>query len=90
MDYKFQLGKYKVFKWQRGKNKASYLAWYEIYKYRFPNHKNLKKLYKLATETKKRISNTINLPYKPPSPLYNDYSGMSTSCLYYKKNDPEK
>ena len=85
LDYKFQPGKYKVFKWQRGKNKASFLAWYEIYKYRFPNHKNLKKLYKLAIETKKRIPNTINLPYKPPSPLYNDYSGMSPSCLYYKK-----
>ena len=90
LDYKFQLGKHKVFKWQRGINKASFLAWYEIYKYRFPNHNNLKKLYKLANETKKRISTIIlDLPYKPPSPLYNDYSGMSPSCLYYKKNNPE-
>ena len=54
MDYKNQLGKDKIFKWQRGKNKASFMAWYGIYKYRFPNHINLKKLYKIVDENKKR------------------------------------
>ena len=29
--------------------------------------------------------NGINLPYKPAHPLYNDYSGMSPSCIYYYK-----
>ena len=87
MDYKNQLGKDKIFKWQRGKNKASFMAWYEIYKYRFPNHINLKKLYKIVDEKKKRdfYYNDIDLPYEPPHPLYNDYSGMSPSCLYYYK-----
>ena len=77
----------KIFKWQRGKNKASFMAWYEIYKYRFPNHINLKKLYKIVDEKKKRdfYYNGIDLPYEPPHPLYNDYSGMSPSCLYYYK-----
>ena len=84
-DYKFQLGADKIFKWQRGAHKASFLAWYEIYKYRFPNHPNLKKLHELANNAKNRLYNIIDLPHKPPSPLYNDYSGMSTSCLYYKK-----
>ena len=54
MDYKFQLGKEKIFRWIRGRNRASYLAWYEIYKNRFPDHYNLKKLYKLADEQQKK------------------------------------
>ena len=92
MDYKFQLGKDKIFQWQRGRNRSSFLAWYEIYKNRFPNHYNLEKLYKLADQAyKKDYLRNIRLPYKPhlmsSSPLYNDYSGMSPSCLYYRLND---
>ncbi|MDC0476675.1 alginate lyase family protein [Alphaproteobacteria bacterium] len=87
LDYKFQVGKDKIFKWQRGVNKASFLSWYEIYKYRFPDHDNLKRLHKIAAQTKKRLANSIDLPYEPPTLLYNDYSGMSPSCLYYKHGD---
>ncbi len=88
MDYKFQLGKDKIFQWQRGRNRSSFLAWYEIYKNRFPNHYNLEKLYKLADQAQRKdFFRNIRLPYKPPSPLYNDYSGMSPSCLYYRLND---
>jgi hypothetical protein len=85
LDYKFQLGTDKIFKWQRGSHKASFLAWYEIYKYNFPNHPNLENLNELANNAKNRLYNSIELPHKPPSPLFNDYSGMSTSCLYYKE-----
>tara|TARA_B100000900_G_C20199239_1_gene561148 strand:- start:49 stop:627 length:579 start_codon:yes stop_codon:yes gene_type:complete len=84
LDFKFQVGKDKIFKWQRDMNKSSFLSWYEIYKYRFPDHDNLKRLYKISNQTKKRLGNSIELPYEPPTPLYNDYSGMSPSCLYYK------
>ena len=87
LDYKFQVGKDKIFKWQGDDRKASFLSWYEIYKYRFPDHDNLKKLHKIAAQTKKRLANSIDLPYEPPTPLYNDYSGMSPSCLYYKHGD---
>ena len=88
LDYTFQVGKDKVFKWQRGVNKSSFLSWYEIYKYRFPDHANLKKLYTISDETKNRLGISIVLPYEPPTPLYNDYSGMSPSCLYYGQNPP--
>lgn len=84
-DYKFQLGADKIFKWQRGAHKASFLAWYEIYKYNFPNHPNLENLHELANKAKDRLYNIIELPHKPPGPLFNDYSGTSTSCLYYKE-----
>ena len=88
LDYTFQVGKDKIFKWQRGVNKSSFLSWYEIYSYRFPDHDNLKKLYKISEQTKKRLKNSIVLPHEPPTPLYNDYSGMSPSCLYYRQNLP--
>ena len=84
-DYKFQLGAGKIFKWQRGAHKASFLSWYEIYNYRFPDHPNLKKLYKLAVNAKNRVFNIIYPSIIPPSPLYNDYSGMSTTCLYFNR-----
>ena len=87
-DHTKQLGQFKIPKLQR--NGASFLAWFEPYQNRFPNHPNIKTLSVVSEKIVQKGGQAwkkVKLPYtmdqaKKSGGLFNDYTGTNLSCLF--------
>ncbi|MDA8574970.1 alginate lyase family protein [Alphaproteobacteria bacterium] len=88
-DHTKQLGQFKIPKLQR--NGASFLAWFEPYQRRFPDHPNIKLMQeitaKLVDPKSSQSWNKVSLPYamhnaKSRGGLFNDYTGTNLSCVF--------
>ncbi|MEM6621335.1 MAG: alginate lyase family protein [Pseudomonadota bacterium] len=87
-DHRNQFATWKLPRLQR--DGASFLAWFEPYQRRFPNHPNIGLMSDVVTPIAERgtpRSKMIQLPYpfrraNATGGLFNDYSGTITSCVF--------